>query len=127
MIRAMASCEVEFGLYSFEERKQEEWGEEGEVCGGSEGDWINALTASMNEEQEGRGESGGEGNGPWGLAVQKGEGCTGDGDANRQERQMTEGETGGGVGWMLRGEIGVVLPGVDEEAVEAAESREEKR
>ena len=65
-----------------EEWKEEERGEEGEVRGGSEGDWTDALAALMDEEQEDCGESGGEGDGPRGSAIQKGKGCAGDCDAD---------------------------------------------
>jgi len=122
-----SQCQLKWAVCSFEEWKQKEWGEEGEVRSGSEGDWTNALAALMNEEQEGCGERGGKGDGPRGLVIQKGEGSADDGDDAGQKRQVTEGEAGCSVGWILRGVAGVVLPGIDEEAVETAESREEKR
>lgn len=57
--------------------------------------------------------------------IEEGECDAGDGDGGCYEGEVVECDTRGGVGW-VEGVGGGVLPGVDEEAVEAAERGEEE-
>ena len=73
---------------------------------------MDVLVSSMENEKEGCGEGGGGGDGPLDSVVEDGDGGGCEGEDDREQRKR--------VG------LGGVLPGVDEEAVEAAECGEEK-
>ena len=73
---------------------------------------MDVLVSSMENEKEGCGEGGGGGDGPLDSVVEDGDGGGCEGEDDREQRKR--------VG------LGGVLPGVDEEAVEAAEGGEEE-
>lgn len=122
----MTSYEVEVA-FSSEGWEQEEGCEEGEVCGGPHGDGAHSMATLMDKEQSDGGGGDSEGDEPWSSMVPENEGDACDGDDCGEERKVAQGELGGGVDWMFAGLVGIVLPGIDKEAVETAEGCEEKR
>ena len=55
------------------EGQEEEWGGEGEVCGGTEGDGFDYEVVSVKEEQKRSGVCDGAGNRPGSLVTEQGE------------------------------------------------------
>ncbi len=112
-------------LDSFEEvGEEEEGGGEGEVGGGSEGDWMEAGGVAVeDQEEEGR-----EADCP-GEGAEKGDEGGGAGQRQGERIEVAKGCSGDGVSeagcFSERGREGV-LPTVDEQAVKAAEKRDER-
>ena len=109
-----------------EEGQKEDWGGQGEICGGTKGSSCDGVMLLVEVEKEGRGKGGGVGDGSRGAVVEQDEGDGGQCDKYGQERKVAECEVRDCVCWAV-GAVIFVLPGVDEEAVEAAEGREQDR
>jgi hypothetical protein len=108
-----------------EEEEETEWRGEGEVCGGSEGGACDGVATIVQEKKECGGDGGGAGDGSGSVVVECGEDGAGQGEEDGQGCEVAQGEVCDWVGRAIGGVI-FVLPGVDEEAVEAAESGEEE-
>jgi len=89
---------------------------------------VDVVAAVVQGEQEDGCGGCGEGDGPRGVVVEQGEGRAGEGDGDCDGGKVAERGAREGVGRVSDRDGGAVwmFPCVDEEAVEAAESGEEK-
>jgi hypothetical protein len=108
-----------------EEEKEEEGGGEGEVSGGAKSDRGDCQPMIVQEEQEGGGQRDGIGDRPGGALVEQGDGGARQREKDGERWQFLQCDVGDRVRGIVGGEMGV-FPGIDEEAVEAAERSEEQ-
>jgi hypothetical protein len=108
-----------------EEEKEEERGSEGQVGGGAKGNGGDRQAVIVEEEQDGGGEGDGIGDRPGAPVIEEGDGGASQREKNGERWQVFECD----VGDRVRRIAGVgtgVFPGIDEEAVEAAQRSEEQ-
>lgn len=98
----------------------------GKVCGSPKGGGVEVVSAVVEQLQQDGGERSGKGDRVKLWGAETGEAGSNKGDERSDLAEVAEDQA---MGWMvvMRGEtLGRVLPGVDEEAVEAAEGGKEQ-